>query len=208
VTIYVVAEVLDESRTAQAVMWGLAFVAFLVTLRAIGSTPRTVYVNAVVMAVILIVAITGLAVGQDGLTEPAGLLVTGFAMVAPVLILLHILRRDEATMDVIFGALAVYVFLGIDFGILYDILLRIDPDAFVTPSGDVPSLVYFSFTTITTVGFGDITPVSDWAQALTVIEALTGQIVLVVFVARLVGMQISQARQPDRGAETPPAEDG
>lgn len=195
VTIYVVAEVLEESRTAQAVMWGLAFVAFLVTLRAIGAAPRTVYINAVVMAVILIAAITGLAVNQDALTEPAGLFVSGFALVAPVLILRHVMRRDEATIDVIFGALSVYVFLGIDFGILYDVLLRIDAGAFVTASGDVASMFYFSFTTLTTVGFGDVTPVSDWAQALTVVEALTGQIVLVVFVARLVGMQISQSRQ-------------
>ena len=196
VTIYVVAEVWDESGFVEGLVWGLAFVAFLVTLRALDTAPRTVYINAAVMALILVLAIAGLAVDQDALTEPAGTVVTGYAFVAPLLILRHVLKRNEITMDVIFGALAVYVFLGIDFAILYDIVLRVDTGAFVSSGVDVTSMFYFSFTTLTTVGYGDITPVSDWAQALTVVEALTGQILLVVIVARLVGMQIRQNGPP------------
>ena len=64
------------------------------------------------------------------------------------------------------------------------------------PGAEVTSVFYFSFTTLTTVGYGDITPVSDWAQALTVVEALTGQILLVAIVARFVGMQIRQSSRP------------
>jgi len=60
---------------------------------------------------------------------------------------------------------------------------------------------YLSFMTLTTVGYGDITPAGGWAQALTVVEALMGQILLVVIVARLVGMQISQNRRPGRGGD-------
>ncbi len=89
-----------------------------------------------------------------------------------------------------------YVFLGIDFAILYDIIQRVDSGAFVAAATELPSVFYFSFTTLTTVGYGDITPVSGWAQALTVVEALTGQILLVVIVARLVGMQIAQHHRP------------
>ncbi len=165
----------------------------------LNTAPRTVYINAAVMALMLVLAVLGLALDQEALTEPAGIGVSGFAFVAPVLILRHVLRRDEITLDVIFGALAVYVFLGIDFAILYDIVLRVDKGAFVSSGVDVTSMFYFSFTTLTTVGYRDITPVSDWAQALTVVEALTGQILLVVIVARLVGMQIAQNRRPASG---------
>ncbi len=49
--------------------------------------------------------------------------------------------------------------------------------------------------TLTTVGYGDITPVSSAARALTVVEAITGQILLVVIVARLIGIQIAQQHE-------------
>ena len=196
VTIYVIAEVWDESDFVQGLVWFLAFLAFVVTLRALNAAPRTVYLSAGLMTLMLVLAVVGLALDQEAMTEPAAIGAAGFALVAPLLILRHILRRDEITLDVIFGALAVYVFLGIDFAILYDNIQRVDSGAFAAAGSDAPSMFYFSFMTLTTVGYGDIRPVSDWAQALTVVEALTGQILLVVIVARLVGMQIAQYRPP------------
>lgn len=200
-SIYVVAEIWQESDFVQGLVWVLAFLAFLVTLRALNAAPRTVYVNAAVMAPLAALAVVGLALDQDALTEPAGIMVTGYAFVAPMLILRHVLQRQEITTDVIFGALAVYVFLGIDFAVLYDIIQRVDSSAFATAGTDVASVFYFSFMTLTTVGYGDITPVSDWARALTVVEALMGQILLVVIVARLIGIQIAQSRPPARESD-------
>jgi hypothetical protein len=55
------------------------------------------------------------------------------------------------------------------------------------------ALLYFSFTTLTTVGFGDITPVSGFARMFSVTEAIAGQVILVVLVARLVGMHVAQS---------------
>jgi len=199
ISIYVVAEVWVESDFVQGLVWVLAFLAFLVTLRALNTAPRTVYINATVMALLAVLAVVGLIVDQDGLTEPAGIMVAGYAFVAPLLILRHVLQQREITMDVIFGALAVYVFVGIDFALLYDIIQRVDSSAFATTGAD--SMFYLSFMTLTTVGYGDITPVTGWAQALTVVEALTGQILLVVIVARLVGMQIAQNLRPPSGRE-------
>jgi hypothetical protein len=197
ISIYVVAEVWEETDFVRGTVWFLAFLAFLVTLRALNATPRTVYISAILMTVLAGVAAIGLVTNRDYLTEPAAIAVTAFAFVAPVLILREVIRRHEVTMDVIFGALAVYVFVGIDFAILYDIIQRVDPSAFVSTGPD--SVFYLSFMTLTTVGYGDITPAGGWAQALTVVEALTGQILLVVIVARLVGMQISQSHRSDRG---------
>lgn len=194
VAIYVVAELWDPSDLVRGVIWALAFVAFLVALRALEATPRTVYANAIVVAILLSLAITGLAIDQDGLAEPAGIAAGLYAFVAPVLILRHTMQRRTVTMDVIFGALAVYVFVGIDFAIIFDTIQRVDPAAF---AGEPVSPFYFSFVTLTTVGFGDITPVSDLARTLTVIEALVGQILLVVIVARLVGLQIAQSVRGD-----------
>lgn len=192
VIIYVIAEVFDQSDLVQATTWILALLVFVVTLRALGATPKTVYVNLAVFATVLAIALVGLVVEVDAMIAPAGLAVTAYSFVAPVLIMRHIVGKTSITMDVIFGAVSVYVFLGIDFAVLYEIIARVDSAAFAATSGEVPSLFYFSFTTLTTVGYGDVTPVSDLARALTVVEALTGQILLVVIVARLVGMQIAQ----------------
>lgn len=198
ISIYVVAEVWEDSGFVQGLVWTLAFLAFVVTLRALNTAPRTVYINATLMALLAILAAVGLVTDQDYLTEPAAIAVMGYAFVAPVLILREVIKRHQVTMDVIFGALAIYVFLGIDFAVLYDIIQRVDPSAFTTTGPD--SVFYLSFMTLTTVGYGDITPVVGWAQALTVVEALMGQILLVVIVARLVGMQIYQDIRPDRGS--------
>jgi hypothetical protein len=59
--------------------------------------------------------------------------------------------------------------------------------------GSSTHVLYFSFTTLTTLGYGDIVPVSAIARALTSIEAITGQIYLAVLVARLVGLNIAES---------------
>jgi len=76
------------------------------------------------------------------------------------------------------------------------ILERVSPGSFSFPEkgfrGESMRFEYFSFITITTLGYGDITPVTDKATALALIEAVVGQIYLVVLIAWLVGMHVSQ----------------
>ena len=68
---------------------------------------------------------------------------------------------------------------------------RISPGSFTSTSGGDLSFVYFSFATLTTLGYGDVVPVNQAAGVLTNIEALAGQVFLAVFVARLVGLYIA-----------------
>jgi hypothetical protein len=89
----------------------------------------------------------------------------------------------------VLGVLCIYLLLGLFFGGLHQLL-----GAFINPyvngASNPPSssdMLYFSVITLTTVGFGDITPVSEVARAVTVIEALTGQLYLVSVVAAVVG---------------------
>ncbi len=190
--IYVLSEAWGRLTWMPPLIWVLAYLAFVVTLRAVSASPRAVYQNAVVMVVAIAVGLLGIGFDQTAATAPANVLVSLYGIAAPVIITVHVLHRDRVTTDVIIGALCVYFFLGIDFAYLYEMIDRLYPEAFAVTSGSVDSLFYFSFMTLTTVGYGDITPVVDVARAVTVIEAVLGQVVLVAMVARLVGLQIAQ----------------
>lgn len=117
----------------------------------------------------------------------AGILVVLFLMLM-LIVLRHVFRAPVVDVNVIFGALCVYVLLGLMFANLYLVIQQItDTDFFTQGRGTQAELLYFSFVTETTLGYGDFTAQSDVGRALAVMEALMGQILLVTLVARFVG---------------------
>ena len=99
------------------------------------------------------------------------------------------LEQEVVDRETIFGALCAYLFMGMSWAVLYAVVVGLWPGAIHFPEGgeaDFQSLVYFSFTTLTTLGYGDIAPRLAPVRMLAVLEALIGQIYLVVVVARLV----------------------
>lgn len=99
-------------------------------------------------------------------------------------------RRVSA--DTIKGAICAYLLIGFLWSILYALCERLLPGSFVCTHTQDIKFVYFSFTTLTTLGYGDIVPVGQAAGVLTNIEALTGQVFLAILVARLVGISIAR----------------
>ncbi len=115
---------------------------------------------------------------------PVALLVTATLPVT----LSRILHHPRVTSETVLGALCAYVLIGLLFAFLYLAVsdLRGGP-FFAQPGEHVQSeFLYYSFVTLTTLGFGDLSPALGLPQALTVIEALVGNIFLVTLVARLV----------------------
>lgn len=123
-------------------------------------------------------------------------------------ILRDITVGDRPTGERIFGALCAYLFVGILFALLYAHLEFRDPGerAFAVSNQSViesaasetsllPIFTYYSFVTLTTLGYGDITPVSDAARTLAWMEALLGQLYLAVMVAGFVAEHISRGHQ-------------
>jgi voltage-gated potassium channel len=123
------------------------------------------------------------------------LVVVGFFCVT---ILSYVLRRGRVNSDKIFAAICVYMLMGYGWSFVYSILVELEPHAFVATTevglhdfaARLLQLRYFSFMTLTTVGYGDIVPHSALARTLTVLEAVMGQFYLVVLVGRLVGLHI------------------
>jgi voltage-gated potassium channel len=113
-----------------------------------------------------------------------------------ILFLGHIFSQDEITREVIFGALAIYLLWGLMWTYGYALLGHLLPGSFSYPDTlaklDFASFNYFSFVTMTTLGYGDISPVSPPARAMAITQAVTGQVYLAVLVARLVGINIAQ----------------
>jgi hypothetical protein len=109
------------------------------------------------------------------------------------LILAQVFRAGPVTMHRIEGAVAVYLLVGVLWGSAYRVVWLLVPGAFTTTGGpvtDPTSLYYFSFVTLTTVGYGDIAPAVQASRGLAMMEALTGQLYPSILIARLVSLQI------------------
>ena len=144
------------------------------------------------------------------------LLVGLLLLITPVAILRRVLPKEDVDVETLFAAVDVYVIIGLIFSTLFIGIAYVchaigatpflaQPPPTVHPPSDY---VYLSFVTLTTVGFGDLTPLSDLARSVVVLEALIGQIFLVTLVARLVSLYsrdnrnrpvITRERRRDRG---------
>ena len=115
-----------------------------------------------------------------------------------VIIVRDVLRSEVITWDRIQGAVSAYLLFGVAWGVLYAWAGLGDPQAFSGAVGATPQsgepMIYYSFVTLTTLGYGDITPVSQTARTLAWLEAAFGQIYLVVLVAHLVSRQLTHSR--------------
>jgi len=113
-------------------------------------------------------------------------------------VLRHVFRAGAITGDRIRGAILAYLLLGLFWCVAYQLLDYVSPGTFhfperrsISPGRLNHELVYFSFVTLTTVGYGDITPVLPIARTLAVVEALVGQLYPAILIGRLVSLQIA-----------------
>jgi hypothetical protein len=117
----------------------------------------------------------------------------------------------RATTHAILGAVCGYLLLGLVWSLVYSAVETLAPGSFGRSASDGAApldrsaLSYYSFVTLSTVGYGDITPNTPLARTLSWIEAVTGQFYLAVLVAGLVGFKVSQGQ---RAAPDPGASDG
>jgi len=146
------------------------------------------------------------------LARVGGLATAGFVI---TVIGAHVLRQRQVTADTISAALSLYILLGMLWAVLYRICLELDPGSLgggsAARTSGFDDVTYFSFVTLTTLGYGDLVPRAPFLRSLATLEALVGQVFLTVLVARLVGMSISlgparpSARPPDAAAPPDPA---
>ena len=123
-------------------------------------------------------------------------------------LLSRILRQQDVTADTIYGGICVYLLAGVAWAYGYDLIETVVPGSFAFGEGALPDdfspatqteqsrrFFFFSFVTLTTLGYGDITPVTQQARAIAILEAVVGPLFLAIFIARLVGLHMVQARR-------------
>jgi hypothetical protein len=138
-----------------------------------------------------------------------------FSYVVAVL-MRFIFASPTVTANTVYASLCAYLLLGVVWAEAYALLSLFDPDAFYSSvpterlplmlrlgKGESAAALYYSYVTLTTLGYGDIVPTSPVARALASVEAISGQLYLVVLVSRLVGLYIADSLARSKGPPDP-----
>ena len=201
--------VLLPDRIVEYVVPPLFTVLALAALVTVASRRRTLVIGLILAAPALLVYWLP-PFGQSNLLgEISGDL---FLIWVTLAILSHVLGAKRVTTEVLFAVASTYLLLALIWSMAYGIADDLQPGALSYPEallgpGEDPSTrgiyMYFSFVTLTTLGYGDISPISDAGRLLAMLEATLGQLFLVIVVARLVGLHTAQhmARAASDGPE-------
>lgn len=177
-----------EMETWVWALYGLLWVVVLVASFWAPELPRRLRQVGLLATALVVIAVV-LDIASTGERRGAGFLLLAVAQSAAFLaILVRISQHSHVTHQSVFGAVSAYALIGFVMAALYNgFELMFDAPFLqgVTSPGDYS---YYSFVTLTTVGYGDITPVSDLAKRLVVAEAFVGQVFLVTLIARLVSL--------------------
>jgi hypothetical protein len=147
-----------------------------------------------VLVVVLVAATTSRVVEGSAALWTAGIvLLTVFVVVGKVL------RHRVVTLQTILGALSAYLLLGFFFAAMFTAVAKLSTQPFFADGepADSDSIQYFTFITLTTTGYGDLSPAGQPGRSLAVLDALFGQIFLVTLVARLVTVFGTVRHRPD-----------
>ena len=167
----------------------LAIVALWLALHASAASPR---VRLGAAAMLLAAWIALVVINQSVADNAARGLGEVWFVVAFLFTLIAVLRRvlihEEVTLETICGALAAYLLLGMMFSAVYGAMADLGNQQLFAQVAEpsIPLRQYFSFATLTTLGYGDVTAATDIGRAVAVLEAICGQIFLVTLIARLV----------------------
>jgi hypothetical protein len=171
------------------------------------STPRRwSFVTALLIALASIIGLAGSEIsGSDSLRVFADVTGLGLLGFTTLLMLNSLIYARRVSADTIVGGICVYLLIGLCFAMMFGLISDLDPGSIreggqtIMRSVDgekhpATRLLYFSFVTLTTLGYGDIRPHGEIAQMMAVAEAVIGQLYLAIFVARLVALYVATNR--------------
>jgi voltage-gated potassium channel len=209
-SLFVVLPFFEHSPFAMVLLEGLFSFIMMAAIYAISHQRKSL----IAACVIALPALAGRWFPQYATSPPFFVIVTVFTIIffacIAVFIVIHVARSKQITSDTISAALCVYLLVGLTWAAMYSIIFLVDPRAFAMPAlrsseypgiapirAEVFRLIYFSFATLTTTGYGDIAPATAVSRGLAVLEMILGQFYVAVIVARLVSLQILHAARSE-----------
>jgi hypothetical protein len=149
-----------------------------------------VIVTRAVTAIVMVLTVVGAVQSSDWIIGWACIMVGALLVVLAVSITTRVLRHDHVSMQTILGSISVYVLFGLVFAFAEFGVGRVTGQPFFVQvqQPTMSDHLYFSFVTLTTLGYGDLTAATSLGRALASLEALLGQIFLATLVARLVSL--------------------
>ncbi len=171
--------------------------AIITIIRIVYQYQKSFYLYVTVAGLAFIADVIDISFSRSHLQYPLALFAdftyAVFFFLAIVVLLHRIFSEKEVSLDTIIGGITVFILIG-DFGfILYQTVYLFNPNAFSTSVNSF-GLLYFSFTTLTTVGYGDISPAIPIAQVLANLEGIIGVMFPAIFIGRLVGVYNPEAK--------------
>lgn len=172
----------------------LVTVVMMASLNAVSYRKRSTLLIAIGLAILAVISGWTQAFDSSGPHEnhPIYLILThsfGAALYIFIATLLFkvILAEDEITFDQIFAGVVIYIFIGLAWAHFYGLGEVFHPGSITSSNGTDPNFIYFSFVTLTTLGYGDMLPITPLAKALVIVEAITGVMFVAILVSTLVG---------------------
>jgi Ion channel len=182
----------SEERWVRVLAAGLQLAALVVGFLATGLRRDHKWLGSFALVGVVATVLVGLEGDTaSGIGEVAGVFVLGALLVA---LLDRVLRHEHVTIQTLFGAVCAYFLIGLMFSGVYGALNDLSSTLVFGERVDPSVFSYFSFTTLTTVGFGDYTAATDLARRIAVIEAVIGQVFIATTLARLVSLYKSGGR--------------
>jgi hypothetical protein len=193
--------VAGEGDVRNVLVTALAAASLLLALRAAELKPRLFGVAAVAATAIVVVSLLR-AFGADIGEGAWRTMNAGLVIVAPPAVVVAVVRdlrsSAQVRLSAVAGVLSLYMLIGMAFAFTYGAIDRFGDEAFFADGNlaTVSNCLYFSFTTLTTVGYGDFAAGTELGHTLAVFEALIGQIYLVTIVSLIVSNLGRPARRP------------
>ena len=197
----------DPGAVQQVIVTGLAGACLLLAFRAANLTPRLIQIATALALVALAVALVRATAGGIG-DGAARSMNAALVALGPPAVAVGVVRDLRTTglvrIEAVFGVLSLYILIGMAFGFVYGAIGQLGGDPFFAggQSATVSHCLYFSLTTLATVGYGDFVARTDLGHTLAVSEALIGQIYLVTVVSLIVSNLGRPARRDDASVET------
>jgi len=187
---FAVQGVSPPGKVAQIAVTALLALTLVLALQGANARPRVIAFGSILGAALITLSVIEAMSGNvDGAAARLANMV--LVVLAPPAVVLGVVRqlrhRNKVTVEAVFGALCLYLLIGMFFSFLYGALDRLGAEFFAGgQSASVAHCIYFSFTTLATIGYGDFTAATNVGHTLAITEGLIGQIYLVTIVAVIV----------------------